>query len=78
MEKKSLADVLERFAAVAQAMMDSAAPSDDHHECPICLVRAVGAEAHEADCAYRIACTRISPADVVEVRRLARALRYWG
>lgn len=78
MGSKSLADVLERMAAVTQSMMDSAAPSDEHNECPICTLRAAGAQEHDPDCAYRIARTQLSTNDVAEVRRLARVLRYQG
>lgn len=75
---KTLADVLDQLAAVAASVMDSAAPSDEHNDCPMCLLKASGAAEHDPDCGYRIARTRISPADVAEVRRLARVLRYDG
>jgi hypothetical protein len=78
MESKTLADVLERMAAITQSMMDSGATSDEHNACPICTLRATGAGEHDPDCAYRIARTRISPADAQEVLRLARVLRYAG
>jgi hypothetical protein len=78
MEGKTLADVMERMATVAQSMMDSGATSDEHNACPICTLRATSSKEHDPDCAYRIARTQISPADVQEVRRLVRVLRYAG
>jgi hypothetical protein len=75
---KSLAEVLERLATVAESMMDSGATSDEHTECPICGLKATGVQEHDPDCAYRIARTQLSPDDLAEVRRLVRVLRYDG
>jgi hypothetical protein len=44
--------------------------------CPMCGLNVAEASEHDPDCGYRIARTRISPADVSEVQRLARVLRY--
>jgi hypothetical protein len=78
MGTKTLADVLERMVAITESMMDSGAPSDQETECPMCVLKAARDHEHDPDCAYRIARTQISPADVAEVRRLARVLRYDG
>lgn len=74
---KTLADVLDRMAAVAQSVMDGGAPSDDDNDCPMCLLKACGVDEHDPDCGYRIA-RHMSQADLNEVRRLARVLRYDG
>jgi hypothetical protein len=78
MQSKSLADVLDRLAAVAASMMDSGATSDERNHCPICDLPATQASEHDPDCAYRIARTQLSPADLAEIRRLVRVLRYEG
>ncbi len=75
---KPLADVLERMAAAAQSLMDSARPSDENNDCPMCLLPATEAREHDPDCAWRIAKAGLSQADVNEVRRLVRVLRYDG
>jgi hypothetical protein len=77
-ERKTLADVPERMATAIETMMDSGAPSDEDNECPMCTMKASREVEHDPDCAYRIARTQLSPADVAEVRRLARVLRYVG
>lgn len=75
---KSLADVIERLAAVASSAMDSVRPSDSLNACPFCGLNATAADQHDPDCAYRIARTQLSPQDIAEVRRLVRVLRYDG
>lgn len=75
---KSLANVLDAFARVVESVMDSGRPSDEHHDCPMCCLPATESHEHDPDCGWRIARTRVSPADVAEVRRLARVLRYDG
>lgn len=75
---KSLSDVLERMTAAAQSLMDSARPSDEHNDCPMCLLPATEATERDPDCAWRIAKAGLSQADVNEVLRLARVLRYDG
>jgi hypothetical protein len=75
---KNLADALERMIDITASMMDSAAPSDEKVECPMCTLKASGAKEHEPECAYRIARTEVSPADLAVARRLVRALRYDG
>jgi hypothetical protein len=72
----NLADALDRMAAAVTSMMDSAVPSDEMNPCPMCGLNVAEASEHDPDCGYRIARTRISPADVSEVQRLARVLRY--
>jgi hypothetical protein len=71
-----IADVLDTMAAAVSSLMDSAAPSDEGYACPMCTLRAAGAKEHDPDCGYRIARMQLSPADVAEIRRLARVLRY--
>lgn len=73
-----LATAIERMVAVSQSVMDSARPSDDTNECPMCGFTVTEASQHDPDCAYRIARTQISPADLNEARRLVRVLRYDG
>lgn len=73
-----MSEVLERIAVITESMMDSGATSDENTECPICGLRAANEREHDPDCAYRVARTQISPADLAEIRRLARVLRYDG
>jgi len=76
MKPKTLADALATVAEMATSMMDSAVPSDAENGCPMCGVPAVGMSEHEVDCGYRLARTEITPADIAQIRRLARVLRY--
>lgn len=68
--------MLERVVAIAESAMDAARPSDQENPCPFCTERATEAPEHAQDCAYRIARTLISPADLQQLRRLAQLLRY--
>jgi hypothetical protein len=70
----TMPELLDTLAAIAESVMDSGAPSDEHNACPICTLNATQATEHDMDCAYRIARTRLSPANLQAVRRLARAL----
>lgn len=76
MTERNLADVLETMVAITHSMMSSVRPSDENSECPMCLLRATQAVEHDPDCAYRLARTSMAPADVAEVGRLVRVLRY--
>jgi len=88
MTEKTLADVLERFAAITQSAMDAAAPIRSDGTCTMCLMQVDEPPADEApapvvdhdpsECGWWIARNRVSQADVNEVRRLAHVLRYNG
>lgn len=69
-----LPELLSLAAEVVASVMDSARPSDDTVDCPMCHEKATAARDHAADCAYRIARTQITPEDLKRLRRLARAI----
>jgi hypothetical protein len=75
--EKTLSDVLDRFAAVVQSVMDAGAPVNNRGKCALCLVE-VERHDHDPDCGWQIAHNQVSQSDVNEVRRLARVLRYNG
>jgi hypothetical protein len=70
----SLADLVMLAASAMGSVMDSARPSDDKVACPMCLEFATRAKDHQPDCAYRIARTQISPADLKRLRSFVRML----
>lgn len=70
----TMPDLLETLAAIAESVMDSRVPSDEHNECPLCNLKATQEIEHDLDCAYRIARTGLSTANIAAVRRLARAI----
>jgi hypothetical protein len=84
---RSLAAALERFAAIVQSLMDSAAPVGGDGKCAVCDMQVddpVGPADLDAriaghdpsECGWWIARNQCCQADVNEVRRLAHVLRY--
>lgn len=79
MEKRTLADVLERLAKVGQAHADGIRPLDSDMTCGFCylsIAQDISSDlAHEPWCAW-VEGRKLSPSDIVAVQRLARVLRY--
>ena len=73
-EKRTLADVLERLAVVGSRMADGLNPYGHDGTCIFCFAHG-DTDPHELWCAYEEG-RKLSESDIVAVRRLARVLRY--
>lgn len=88
MRERTLATVLERFAAIALSCMDAPAPVRADGTCALCAMQVDEAPEGEgwapvvdhdpSECGWWIAGNQVSQSDVNEVRRLAHVLRYDG
>jgi hypothetical protein len=83
---RTLPAALERFAAIAQSLMDAPAPILADGTCAACGMQVANppgdlsgllvVDHDPSDCGWKIARTQVSQSDVNEVRRLAHVLRY--